>query len=64
MSGNRLLLDTNIILYLLGGDQTLARILEDKNPYLSFISELELYGFKKLTKTQRGKIEKYCHSVP
>jgi len=32
MSGNRLLLDTNIILYLLGGDQTLARILEDKTP--------------------------------
>ncbi len=58
MNGNRLLLDTNIILYLLAGDQTLASILEDKNPYLSFISELELYGFKKLTKAERGKIEK------
>ncbi len=57
MNGNRLLLDTNIILYLLGGDQTLAQLLEGKIPHISFISELELYGFKKLTKSERGKID-------
>jgi len=42
MNGNKLLLDTNIILYLLDGDNTLVNILEGKIPYVSFITELEL----------------------
>ncbi len=57
MNGNRLLLDTNIILYLLDGDRTLAEILEGKRPYISFITELELYCFKKLTNSEKSKIK-------
>ena len=57
MNGNRLLLDTNIILYLLGGDQTLAEILEGKRPYVSFITELELYCFTKLSNAEKSKIK-------
>lgn len=37
MSGNNYLLDTNIILYLLGGDKVLAGIIGNKTPYISFI---------------------------
>ena len=57
MSGNRLLLDTNIILYLLSGDETLANILDKKHNYTSFITELELYSFKLLTKSEKQKID-------
>lgn len=42
MSGNNYLLDTNIVLYLLGGDTILAGIIGTKTPYLSFITEMEL----------------------
>ena len=48
MSGNNLFIDTNIILYLLNGDQTLVNLLDKKTWYLSFITELELLGFKQL----------------
>ena len=49
MSGNSLLLDTNTVLYLLGGDETLAEFLNGKKLYISIISELELLSYKHLT---------------
>jgi predicted nucleic acid-binding protein len=42
MSSNRILLDTNILIYLLQGDEELREILEDKIWYISFITEIEL----------------------
>lgn len=52
MSGNKFFLDTNIILYLLDGDQTLATFLYEKQLYISFITELELLGFDGITKKE------------
>lgn len=52
MNGNKLLLDTNIVLYLLNGDTTLAELLNNKQLYISIISELELLAFKDLTKKE------------
>lgn len=49
MNGNKLLLDTNAILYVLSGDETLAKFLNGKELYISIITELELLSFKKLT---------------
>ncbi len=49
MNGNKLLLDTNAVLYILGGDETLASFLNGKELYLSIISELELLSYKKIT---------------
>lgn len=46
MNGNKLILDTNIILYLLSGDKTVFEIINGKELYISFITELELLGFK------------------
>lgn len=40
MNGSNLLLDTNVVLYLLNGDTVLESYLQDKNFYLSFINEL------------------------
>ena len=48
MNGSRLLIDTNIALYLLDGDGRVAELLDGQDIYLSFISELELLGFKHL----------------
>ncbi|KYG84289.1 twitching motility protein PilT [Roseivirga seohaensis] len=56
MSGNKLLLDTNILLYLLAGDQTLVDILQGKNIYISFITELELLSYN-LNASEKGDIE-------
>ena len=42
MNGNSIFLDTNIVLYLISGDRTLANLLDNKTIYISFISELEL----------------------
>ena len=44
MNGNNLLLDTNIVLYLFNGEETLIPLLEQKNLFLSFITQLELLG--------------------
>ena len=57
MSGSKLLLDTNILLYLLAGDQTLVDILQGKNIYISFITELELLSFKNLDPSDKEEIE-------
>ena len=49
MNGNKILIDTNIALYLLNGDQNIATELQDREIYVSFITELELLGFGKIT---------------
>ncbi len=49
MNGNKLLLDTNIILYLLAGDATITGFLDGKEAYLSIITEFELIGYPEIT---------------
>ena len=52
MNGNKLLLDTNAVLYVLGGDETLASFLTGKELFLSIISELELLAYKNITQKE------------
>ena len=59
MSGNSLLLDTNVILYFLSGDRTLIPILSEKNLFVSFITQLELLSYKEITKTDIKNISKF-----
>ncbi|MGN6539320.1 MAG: type II toxin-antitoxin system VapC family toxin [Ginsengibacter sp.] len=49
MNGKEILVDTNILLYLLKGNDTLEQMLQGKDLYVSFITELELIGFKNIT---------------
>ena len=56
MSGKEILVDTNIFLYLLKGNNTLENILQGKNIYVSFITELELIGFKNITAKEEKQI--------
>jgi predicted nucleic acid-binding protein len=59
MNGNSVLLDTNIVLYLLSGDKVLSDLLHKKKLYLSFVSQLELLGFKGITTKQSVEINKF-----
>jgi predicted nucleic acid-binding protein len=57
MNGNKMVIDTNIALYLLDGDEILKEYLEDKAFYLSSITELELLSFKGIAETEETAIE-------
>jgi predicted nucleic acid-binding protein len=63
MSGNSLLLDTNTVLYLLAGDETLANFLNGKILFISVISELELLSFKKLTQKESTTIKTFLSEL-
>jgi predicted nucleic acid-binding protein len=56
MSGKEILVDTNIISYLLDGSDTLEEVLQGKDIYLSFITELELIVFKNRTLQEEKQI--------
>lgn len=59
MSGNRLFVDTNIILYVLNGDKTLAEVLNQKQLYISVITELELLAFDGITTEEEHVIKEF-----
>lgn len=59
MSGIKLLLDSNIILYLLNGDQTLADFLQLKFLYVSIITEMELLSYKGITEEEINQIQSF-----
>ena len=59
MNGNSVLLDTNIVLYLLSGDEVLSNLLYNRKLYISFISQLELLGYKDITVQERNEIRTF-----
>lgn len=67
MSGKEILVDTNIILYLLSGNSDLEIFLQGKILYVSFITELELIGYKNATEDQDRDIKEFlsdCSIIP
>jgi predicted nucleic acid-binding protein len=63
MSGNKLMLDTNIVLSLLNSDTTLSEFLFNKDLYISFISELELLSYKKITIKEQKEIKSFLKEL-
>ncbi len=59
MNGTNILLDTNIVLYLLNGEETLIPLLEERNLYLSFITQLELLGSRNIKPKDILKIKQF-----
>jgi len=51
------LVDTNILIYLLQGDDKLLSLLQGAQVYVSFITELELYGLRNASKEYEQQIE-------
>lgn len=56
MSGTKFLLDTNVVLYLLSGDETIADLINGKELYISFITQLELLGYPELPQSEKDQI--------
>lgn len=61
MNGDKLFLDTNIIIYLLKGDQTLTTFLNGKQFFISFVSQLELLSFKEITDKEINLIKDFLN---
>ncbi len=49
MNGNRIFVDTNILIYYLKGNQEVDTMISDKDLVISFITELELLSLPNLT---------------
>ncbi len=56
MSGNKIFVDTNILIYLLEGEQEIIEMLNGKELVISIINELELLSFPNLTEDQENTI--------
>jgi predicted nucleic acid-binding protein len=57
MNGNSIVLDTNIILYLLNGDEQLSSMLSGMELFVSVISEIELLGYNGIEEDDKLKIK-------
>ena len=64
MSGDRIVVDTNIALYLLTGNEEVIEILSGKQLLLSVITRMELLSFPGLLKSQIPAIETFLESWP
>ena len=59
MSGNKKVLDTNIVLYLLAGDNTIADFLQGVEAYVSVVTELELIGYPDINSKELKSIKSF-----
>ena len=57
MNGNKYFVDTNFFLYLLGKDLELAKFLEDKDIYTSFITRMELLSYPTISTAEENVIK-------
>lgn len=57
MNGNRLFVDTNIILYFLKGEPQVVEMILDKELVISIITEIELLAFPNLTEEDEKHIK-------
>jgi predicted nucleic acid-binding protein len=62
MNGINLVSDTNPLIYLLNGNIKAAQYLDGKQVWISVITELELFGKKGLSKTEKSEIESLIDS--
>lgn len=59
MNGNKLLADTNIVIYLLDGDRTVADLLDNKTVHISFVTQLELLSYSDLSDQDEARIKEF-----
>ena len=64
MSGSRFLLDTNIVLHALKGNEGLINLLHDQDLYLTQISQLELLSYPKITEAETKSIARFIAQMP
>ena len=54
-----ILIDTNIALYLFGGDEQIAGVLDGQVVHVSFVTELELLGYQGITEQEDKLIREF-----
>ncbi len=64
MSGSRLLLDTNVALYLLRGDRSAADAINEQSVYISFITRMELLSKPGITAAELKRVEAFVNEWP
>lgn len=62
MNGNNLFVDTNILLYYLKGNEDVVELISEKSLSISFITELEILSFPKLTSESESQIRNLLKS--
>jgi predicted nucleic acid-binding protein len=62
MNGISIVSDTNPLIYLLDGNQAVAEHLDGKQVWISVITELELFGKKRLTDREKDGIDLLVYS--
>jgi len=63
VSGNKFLLDTNILLYVIGKKIDILALPEGEF-YISFVTELELLSYPSLTAGEEQKIRELLREIP
>jgi predicted nucleic acid-binding protein len=63
MNGSKLLVDTNIVLYFLQGNDDIARLFSDSALTVSFITELELLSFGQISPDDDQVIRSFLQFV-
>ncbi len=65
MSGkDNVVADTNVTLFFLGGDKHLLDYFSKKEIHLSFITELELLSYGKMSDLEKLKVQKFLDTLP
>lgn len=59
MNGSKLFLDTNVIIYFLSGDRTLADLIDCKTIHVSFITQLELLSYHDISHEEESRISNF-----
>ncbi len=62
MNGD-ILIDTNIALYLLQGNEKVADLLDGKRVFASFVTEVEILSYSKITKEEESKIKEFLSEI-
>lgn len=55
----KLLLDTNIIIFLLNGDERLTELLNGIEIYVSVITEIECLAYPRISKDEKDGMKKF-----
>jgi predicted nucleic acid-binding protein len=63
MSGTKYLLDTNIVLYILSGDDDLITFLHNQHICISVITEIELLSFSGIAKEEMQGIGSFISKI-
>lgn len=59
MNGNDILVDTNLLLYFLGGNQKALELLQGRRLFLSVINEMELLSYPEITMEEELLVQEF-----